>query len=250
MLTFNSRYTAIIPAAGIGRRMQSDIPKQYLTIAGKTLLEHCANVFLCHPLIDHVVVVVHPNDAEAARLLSKDVHVITGGAQRADSVLAGVQYAQETLRSEWVLVHDAARPGINIALIDNLIATVKGTEGGILALPAVDTVKGASRKTQCATDDSDAVPTTIDKTLNRETIWLAQTPQMFKTAALQQALEYALSKKLQITDEASAMELMGVEVCLVEGTAENFKVTKPADLALAGFYISQKNNLKGANACE
>ncbi|MFC3123295.1 2-C-methyl-D-erythritol 4-phosphate cytidylyltransferase [Agaribacter flavus] len=234
-MKYKSSYTAVIPAAGIGARMQAYKPKQYLKIQKKTLLEHSVNAFTNHPLIEHIIVVVHPDDETARTILTKDVHIVVGGEERCDSVLAGVNYAHEQLQSEWVLVHDAARPGINSGLISKLIDNVKCSTGGILALPLVDTVKQIS---PTASAEHSNTPR-VDKTLDREKIWSAQTPQMFKTAALQQALQFAIQHSLSITDEASAMEAMGTEVLLVEGHPMNFKVTKPEDLQLAEYYLAQ-----------
>ncbi|MGQ8366269.1 2-C-methyl-D-erythritol 4-phosphate cytidylyltransferase [Glaciecola sp. 1036] len=222
-------YTAVIPAAGIGTRMQSQIPKQYLKVADKYLIEYCIDTFLQHPKIEQIIVVIHPEDKTFSQLsvaTNSQVHVVIGGAERADSVLAGIEYAKTTLNSEWVLVHDAARPGLSMEAISRLIDQVKNTDGGILALPATDTIKQSH-------DGS------VDKTLDRNRIWMAQTPQMFKTQALHNAISQALALNIMITDEASAMEIQGIDVKLVVGEAANMKVTQPQDLPLVEFYLNQ-----------
>ncbi len=225
-----NKYTAIIPAAGIGARMQTSTPKQYVSINGKTMLEHTVNVFLNEPMIDQVIVVIHPEDKHFKSLhisSSPKLHTVIGGEERADSVLAGVAFADSELQSEWVLVHDAARPGLSNEALQRLIYELSNSSGGILATKCVDTVKQSSDET-------------IDKTLNRQKIWLAQTPQMFRTSILLQALSDAKRNKLTITDEASAVEMQGIDVKLVEGEKSNFKVTTPEDLMLAEYYLSKE----------
>lgn len=228
----SNKYSAIIPAAGIGSRMQADIPKQYLKIHGLTILEHTLHVFLEEPIIDQVVVVTHPDDRVFDTLsIAKHtkLHVVAGGEERADSVLAGVAFARTQLNSEWVLVHDAARPGLSTSALRRLISGTSDSSGGILATLSVDTVKQGAGKT-------------IDKTLDRSKIWLAQTPQLFPTNILLHALSDAKKNKLNVTDEASAVEMQGIEVKLIEGEKSNFKITTPDDLVLAEYYL--KNGAK------
>ena len=221
---------AVLPAAGIGARMGVELPKQYLEVAGATLLEHSLRALLASDRVSGVVVVLHSQDERAANIdLLRDARVTctVGGARRSDSVLAGLSaLGGRADTSDWVLVHDAARPCLQRLDLERLINTVWDTgEGGILAEAIVDTVKLA---------DADG---RIRRTLDRDLLWRAQTPQMFRLAALQQALEQALQQGLAITDEASALELAGQSVQLVPGSSRNLKITVPADLALAAWYL-------------
>ncbi|MGY5452652.1 2-C-methyl-D-erythritol 4-phosphate cytidylyltransferase [Agarivorans sp. MS3-6] len=229
MSSHSKQYTALLPAAGIGSRMQADIPKQYLYLAGKTILETTALAFLSHPRIAQVVVVLHPDDQWFSALEiahSGRVSVVQGGDERADSVLAGLQ----TITDDWVLVHDAARPCITHDDISTLIETVEQTNhGGILACQVRDTMKrGAAGK--------------VEHTVSREQLWHALTPQMFQVQTLRQNICDALAAGASITDEASAMEWADHTVNLVEGRSDNIKVTCPEDLALARWYLSQQQN--------
>lgn len=226
---------AILPAAGIGARMGSDIPKQYLQINGSTLLEHSLSALLSCDVIASVTVALHPQDtlaAEIALLNNPRVNTTTGGAERADSVLAALDdLSSRAAGDDWVLVHDAARPCLSLADIEGLIAAVSGSgRGGILAERIVDTVKRGSEQGL------------VEATLDRSNLWRAQTPQMFLLAELRDALGSALEQGLEITDEASAMEIAGRPVQLVPGTPSNLKVTVPEDLALAAWYLSQRSS--------
>ena len=220
----------VLPAAGIGSRMASELPKQYLQVAGATLMEHSLRALLGCPELSAVVVALHPEDSRADTLAVFDdprVQRVTGGAQRSDSVLAALDaLLQQAAPEDWVLVHDAARPCLRATDIARLVASVQASgTGGILAEPIVDTVKQAGH---------DAL---VQRTLDRSGLWRAQTPQMFRLGELHAALVQARSRKLSITDEASAMELAGFPVQLVAGPARNLKVTLPADLQLAGWYL-------------
>jgi 2-C-methyl-D-erythritol 4-phosphate cytidylyltransferase len=223
----------VIPAAGIGSRMRSETPKQYLEVAGATLLEHSLAALLLCDFIETVVVALHPDDETAVKLPGlKDSRVLLteGGAQRSDSVFAGL-LALDDLASpdDWVLVHDAARPCVSPEDISALAcAVIDSGVGGILAQPIVDTVKRSDAHNQ------------VDETLPREHLWRAQTPQMFRLHALREALENAKLHGLSITDEASAMELAGQGVQLVSSCPGNLKVTVPEDLPLAEFYLAQQ----------
>jgi 2-C-methyl-D-erythritol 4-phosphate cytidylyltransferase len=223
---------AILPAAGIGARMGGKLPKQYLELAGATLLEHSLSALLDCPEISSVVVVLHAQDRRAADLsLLSDprVRCVAGGTERCDSVLAGLDVlAERTPEQAWVLVHDAARPCVLAHDIVRLIREVSARAiGGILAEPIVDTVKQAGE---------DGL---VSRTLDRNGLWRAQTPQMFRLGELRQALQTAREQGLAVTDEASAMELAGYPVQLVPGSPSNLKVTVPADLALAGWYLDR-----------
>ena len=213
------RYHALIPAAGVGARMGIAYPKQYMQMAGCSVLQHAVNAFLRCPQIDTVFVVVSADDAyvddrlqthERLRVLRR------GGATRAETVSNGLRFALESAgisQHDWVMVHDAARPGLTPALIEKLIAAISVEQvGGLLAQPVHDTVKQV-----------------IDgrvQTIPRETLWLAQTPQMFRAHALLDALNRAPN----VTDEASAIEFCGGNPILVEGEARNRKLTRPEDV--------------------
>lgn len=224
---------AVVPAAGIGSRMQADRPKQYLTLAGRTILEHTLAGLHQHPQIDRVVVAIAADDPYFAQLpmaRAPWLEVVTGGAERADSVLQ----ALSTLPADsWALVHDAARPCLEAADVDALLASRHNphTAGAILASPVRDTMKRAV---------SGADPVCIARTESRDGLWHALTPQLFHTGQLRQALSDGLARGLTITDEASAMEAAGYAVALVEGNPGNIKITRPADLALAEFYLASR----------
>lgn len=221
-------FIAIVPAAGIGSRMQADRPKQYLKILGKTILEHTLNIFLSYEKINQIILPVAENDPY---LLSIDllqdprIKVITGGANRADSVLNGLRSIEN--KKSWVLVHDAARPCLRHEDLDKLVQ-IEDENGAILAIPAVDTIKRSNADLQ------------IQHTEDRSQLWLAQTPQFFPVELLQNALEQAEKQGFIVTDEASAMELAGFRPHLVAGRSDNIKVTRPEDLALAEFYLTRK----------
>ena len=212
--------------------MGGDQPKQYLELAGATLLEHSLRALLASPRIVRVVVALHPDDQRAGQLSQlSDPRVVTtdGGAERADSVLAAlVALAGLADDDDWVLVHDAARPCLQLAELEALIdAVLAAGVGGLLAEPVVDTVKQADAAGR------------VQATLERDALWRAQTPQMFRLGPLRNALQSARDQGLAVTDEASAMELAGHPVQLVTGSSRNLKVTVPADLELAAWYLSQ-----------
>ncbi len=225
------RYFALIPAAGVGARMQADGPKQYMNIGGAPMLAHTVKAFLACGAIAHTFVVVSEEDGQidaVAGPLGEGVSVLRrGGATRMDSILNGLQaIADEVHDDDWVLVHDAARPGLNAALIQKLIDDV-GVHpvGGLLALPVVDTVKQAGD---------------ILRTLPRDGLWLAQTPQMFRFSLLRRALLAAREggAAASVTDDASAVEALGLSPLLVEGHPRNLKVTLPRDIEIAAMYLS------------
>ncbi|MGC6358956.1 2-C-methyl-D-erythritol 4-phosphate cytidylyltransferase [Bisgaard Taxon 45] len=223
---------AVVPAAGIGSRMQADKPKQYLHIHGKTILEHTLSVLLAYPLIEKIILAVAPNDPYLSTLpvlAHPKIQVVEGGENRADSVLNGlkaIKSAVQNAKNVWVMVHDAARPCLTHQDLDKLVQ-VEDPQGAILAIPATDTIKRALHNLQ------------IQHTEDRSQLWLAQTPQFFPMDTLTQALEQALQQGLQLTDEASAMEFAGFRPHLVAGRSDNIKVTRPEDLALAEFYLNR-----------
>lgn len=218
----------VVPAAGIGSRMQSTCPKQYLTIGDKTILEHAVAALLAHPRVREVIIVISPEDRWFAGLplaTHPQVRQVEGGAQRADSVLAGLKAASG---AEWALVHDAARPCLHPDDLASLLAlTEQSRVGGILAAPVRDTMKRGEPGKKA-----------IAHTVERDDLWHALTPQLFPLALLKQCLERALDEGATITDEASALEYCGFHPELVSARADNIKVTRPEDLALAAFYLT------------
>lgn len=227
-----ARLWGVVPAAGIGQRMGAACPKQYLPLAGATVIEHSVQALLDHPRIERVVVALQANDERAARLpLLSNPRVLRaqGGAERCDSVLSALSALQKFAYDEdWVLVHDAARPCVSAADIVALVArTLESGQGAVLAQPVLDTLKQV--------DVEGRVTTTVD----RQQFWRAQTPQMFRFAELRSALQRALAQGQVITDEASAMEWAGYPVQVVEGSASNIKITRPGDLELAAYYLQQ-----------
>ncbi|NVI81661.1 2-C-methyl-D-erythritol 4-phosphate cytidylyltransferase [Janthinobacterium sp. BJB401] len=223
------RYFALIPAAGVGARMEAGSPKQYLPIAGKPMLRHALDAFLASPLIAHTYVVVSADDGVIDTVVP--AHGVTvlrcGGATRMDSILNGLHALHGSIAADdQVLVHDAARPGLTPALIAKLITEVGDhPAGGLLALPVVDTVKKAGPGGLSA------------QTVPRDGLWLAQTPQMFSYALLHQALSEAPDPQA-ITDDASAVEALGLAPRLVEGHPRNLKVTLPRDIHTAELYLA------------
>lgn len=227
---------AVVPAAGIGSRMQSDCPKQYLTIGDHTILEHAVASLLRHPRVGRVIVAVSPADKQFDALpLARDPRVtrVDGGRERADSVLAGLKIAGD---AAWVLVHDAARPCLHPDDLDALLAiTAHSRVGGILAAPVRDTMKRGEPGTAL-----------IAHTVERIDLWHALTPQLFPLELLRDCLIRALNEGATITDEASALEHCGYHPELVVGRGDNIKVTRPEDLALAAFYLTRLTQMENA----
>lgn len=238
----SERIWAVIPAAGIGARMNSNIPKQYLKIEDKTILEYSVNRFLEHSKIYKVVVALSPNDTYWEELpFADNPRVLTtiGGKDRVDSVKSALTFIRESECAEnecaenksaetnWVMVHDAARPCLSSRHIDDLITSKETSpDGAILAVGAIDTIKQANKRQ------------TIEKTIDRETVWLAQTPQFFPLRTLSNAIDSALNEGHRITDEASAMEFAGYHPSLVIGSRKNLKITEQEDLLLASIWLS------------
>lgn len=224
------RYWAVVPAGGVGRRMGAALPKQYLPLAGFSIIVHALHTLLQHPRISGAVVVTGVGDIwwERIRLApEKPLLQATGGEERCHSVLNGLQaLAAWAAPDDWVLVHDAARPCLLAADLDRLMTTLQDDPvGGLLAVPVRDTLKRA--------DPEGRVCATVD----RADLWHALTPQMFRFNLLRDALQDALARNLLVTDDAAAMEAAGWAPRLVEGRADNIKITRPEDLALAEFYL-------------
>jgi 2-C-methyl-D-erythritol 4-phosphate cytidylyltransferase len=231
----NRDIIAIVPAAGIGCRMGSQVPKQYLKIGSMTILEHTLQKLLTHPKINQVVVVISPEDKffSALDIASRDnVKVTYGGKTRAESVLAGLSLIGE---NQWALVHDAARPCVDHEDITKLINRVlQENKGGILATPISDTIK------QAYTANSNIINHSVDRTY----LWGAATPQLFNAGELKTCLSKALKNHVAITDEASAIEYCGGHPLLIECRRDNIKITRPEDLSLASFYLTNQNQYR------
>ncbi|MDD5175623.1 MAG: 2-C-methyl-D-erythritol 4-phosphate cytidylyltransferase [Sterolibacterium sp.] len=232
-MTASSAYFALVPAAGSGARMGGERPKQYLPLAGQPLLFHALATLCSVPRITRVFVILAPDDIEWSRhdwssLGPKLAPLFYGGATRAESVRNGLRAtAAQVQPRDWMLVHDAARPCLAPWHVDALIDGVgDDDDGGILAVPVTDTLKRA--------DESGKIGATVA----RETLWQAQTPQMFRHVYLRRALENHAS----VTDEASAMEALGFHPKLVAGDPTNFKVTYPVDLLLAGWILQHRGD--------
>jgi len=222
------RHYAIVPAAGSGSRFGAEKPKQYLDLLGRPLIFHTLAALVACPDIERVWVVLAPDDPwwpryDWSELGSKLETVHCGGATRAESVTNGLQAASMVATDDdWVLVHDAARPCLSPAMLDALFAELaRDSVGGILAVPVADTLKRADAEQRVAATEP------------RDGLWQAQTPQMFRYGRLCEALE----KCREVTDEAGAIEALGLKPKLVRGDATNLKVTYPADLALAAMIL-------------
>jgi 2-C-methyl-D-erythritol 4-phosphate cytidylyltransferase len=227
------RFLALIPAAGSGSRMAGSLPKQYLEIAGRPLLAHAIGRLAGHPLVEQVFVVLAPQDAHFARcdwraFAGRMTPLYCGGATRAQSVFNGLLAASDAIEaSDWILVHDAARPCLGRMELDRLLERLAGDPtGGLLAVPLADTLKRAGPDTA------------VSRTEPRDNLWLAQTPQMFRYRLLLEALRAA--RDADATDEARAIEGLGLKPRLVMGSARNIKVTYPEDLALAELILKSE----------
>ncbi|MGR9073238.1 MAG: 2-C-methyl-D-erythritol 4-phosphate cytidylyltransferase [Gammaproteobacteria bacterium] len=227
-----TKFWGVVPAAGVGKRMQADRPKQYLPLAGATVIEHTLRRLLEADVFEAVAVAVSSEDPYWPELEIADHPRIlraAGGRERADSVLSALQALRARADDgDWVLVHDAARPCLTVSDIRLLINTLKDDAvGGILALASHDTLKNV--------EDS-----RITQTIDRSRIWRALTPQMFRYGELKDALQDAADKGAVVTDEASSLELIGLKPKIVEGRPDNIKITRPEDLPLAEFYLEQQ----------
>lgn len=227
------QYFAVVPAAGVGKRMSADCPKQYLHINNKTIIEHTIEKLLKVDRLQKIIIAVSEHDKQWQTIeLLKDsrIDVVTGGAERCISVFNGLLALDENCNNnDWVLVHDVARPCVSVNDINNLIDQLNDKEiGGLLATPVTDTVKQVDGEGR------------VIETLDRSHLWRAQTPQMFRFQLLFNALEQGINSGENITDEASAVELAGFSVAVIEGSSENIKITRSEDLPLADFYLQQQ----------
>lgn len=227
-------YWIIVPAAGVGTRMGSDIPKQYLPLLDKTVIEYTLDALLAVPGIAGIYVSLSAEDSywQDLPIASREViRRVKGGAERADSVLNALEAVSlQAQDDDWVLVHDAARPCVCPSDIQRLIEQVGDHPvGGILGVPVSDTLKKIDQGT-------------IQSTLDRRDLWQAQTPQMFRLGLLRHCLQQAIAEKKTVTDEASAVEAYGFHPLMVKGRTRNLKVTYPDDLAIASFLLTQENS--------
>ena len=225
-------YWIVVPAAGIGARMGAHCPKQYLSIAGRTVLEITLARLLTLPGIAGIYLVLGEHDEywnDLPLSLDSRIRRITGGAERSDSVLNALNALHDQASpNDWVLVHDAARPCVHTESIQQLIGVVGDHPvGGILGMPVSDTLKQVS-------------DLTINSTVDRRQLWQAQTPQMFRLGLLRECLERALGEKRLVTDESSAVELYGYRPLMVQGRNDNIKITRPEDLAIAELILQQQ----------
>jgi 2-C-methyl-D-erythritol 4-phosphate cytidylyltransferase len=241
--SIEQEFVVIVPAAGVGKRMLANCPKQYLCINNETILTLTVERLLSHRLISTVILALSEDDeyfASTPLVNNPNVHRVSGGAERVDSVLSGLQKVDEA-KFPWVLVHDAARPCITHHDIDQLIAKcLADNSGGLLAAPVVDTMKQSQEN---------SLTPKVSVTVDRSLLWHALTPQMYKTNELIVAIEQAQHNGVNITDESSAIEQANLPSLLVSGSRENIKITRPEDLALAAFYLNQQKLTNKESSC-
>ena len=229
----NDSYSAIVPAAGIGKRFGGAVPKQYLPLYGATVIEHSLRLLLSVERLQRIIVVVHRDDhrwRDLAVFSDPRIDIAIGGDERCHSVLNGLQHLQQKYgSSEWALVHDVARPCCLRSDIEKLIHQLQQHPvGGILAVAASDTIKRVDAARQ------------IEETVDRAWLWQAQTPQLFRTRLLLDALNHCIGMDMTVTDEAQAIEALGWQAQVVEGARSNIKITRPEDLALVEFFLQRQ----------
>jgi len=229
-----TRVHVLIPAAGRGTRYGGAVLKQYLPIDGKAVLVHSIRAFQFHPQIFGITVVLAEDDQwfeSAVGSLASTVETVIGGDTRAQSVRNGLQFITEKHPdTEWVLVHDGARPCLSPHSLDRLLEQgLKSPDGAVLGMPVADTLKRAG-------DDKE-----ISATVDRSGLWAAQTPQLFRIRALAEAIDAAQREGCELTDEASAMEFVGAKPKLVMGSVANIKITYPVDLAIAEALLKRRS---------
>lgn len=232
---FSPRCWAVVPAAGIGQRMGGETPKQYMPLLGRPIIAHTLARFCDHARIAGVVVALAADDRWWSGVEATFAHppmTVIGGRQRRDSVLRGLEaLADRADPADWVLVHDAVRPCLREEDVDRLIdALVDDEVGGLLAIPVKDTMKRASSDNR------------VRETVSRESLWHAQTPQMFRLGRLRDAMLLSTDEDRDVTDEAQAMELTGARPRLVPGQEDNIKITRPEDLKLAEFILMNRED--------
>jgi 2-C-methyl-D-erythritol 4-phosphate cytidylyltransferase len=221
-----SQVHVLIPAAGRGKRYGGDMLKQYLPVCGKPVLAHSIMAFQFHPMISSITVILADDDQwfePALGRMAASVNTVIGGETRAHSVRNGLKYiADHYSVTDWVLVHDAARPCLSSARLEKFLEQgLESRDGAILAMPLGDTLKRAGESHE------------IIETVDRTGLWAAQTPQLFRAGVLAAAIDAALEAGCALTDESSAMEFVGIKPLLVMGSAANIKITHSSDLAIA-----------------
>ena len=230
----NNRLWVVIPAAGIGKRMGVNIPKQYITVCDKAIIEHTVEKFTSRNDLQGILVALSNSDQHWSTLeLSKNnkITTVTGGEERYKSVYNALcSLKNKADDDDWILVHDAVRPCITTSEIDQFIADLDHLNGigGILALPCFETMKKANTNHE------------IEETIDRKFIWHAQTPQMFRYKKLFLAIEKIMNENIFITDEAMAMELAGYKPMLIQGTHSNIKITDQNDLKYLESFLRQE----------
>ena len=228
-----SQVHVLIPAAGRGKRYGGAMLKQYLPVCGKPVLAHSIKVFQFHPMVSSITVVLAEDDQwfeSAVGLLASNVKTVTGGETRAQSVRNGLRFiADNYSTTDWVLVHDAARPCLSASRLEKFLEQgLESVHGAILAVPVGDTLKRAG--------ESHEIVATVD----RSGLWAAQTPQLFRVGVLADAIDVAQQAGRRLTDEASAMEFVGIKPLLVMGSSANIKITHSSDLAIAEALLARK----------
>jgi len=230
------KYFLVVPASGIGQRMNSTIPKQYIILEnGLTILDQCLNTILSNDLISGFIVALDKKDSHfKSSDFAKDpklISITTGGKERFHSVLNALNALDQTAKpNDWVLVHDAVRPCIRKEDINKLIEEVADDKvGGILANRIVDTVKQKN---------NGGLVSTID----RQKLYIAQTPQMFRYAILKDSIEKAIKSNIHITDESEALESLNYSIRIVEGSSSNIKITTQEDIHLANYFLKHHEN--------
>jgi len=223
----------VVVAAGQGSRLGGSVPKQFREIAGVPLVLRALRPFLDHPEVAQVVLALPSDQVTAppswlAAMLGSKLTVVAGGAERRDSVAAGLVALRPECR--FVLVHDGARPFVERTTIDAVLAKAREGWGAVPAVPLSDTLKETG---------SDADPIRVNRTLPRERLWRAQTPQGFPRAMLERAYTASVGDGLRVTDDAVLVERLGERVCVVPDSVRNFKVTTPEDLAFAELMASR-----------
>lgn len=231
------QHWVVVPAAGTGRRMLSRIPKQYLDLNGVPVLSRTLQRLHDGIQPAAIVVAIRDDDSEWPKIKKPDCRIVLtdGGRERSDSVLNGLRALNGLAADDdWIWVHDAARPCVRVDDLKKLSQEVdKHETGGLLALRATDTMKQVDDRNQCVA------------TINRKTLWRALTPQVFRYSVLLDALEKALNAGYKVTDESQAIELLGLQPCLVEGHEDNIKITQQGDLDIAALYLRRQATERG-----
>lgn len=237
MPTVSAVVWALIPAAGVGLRMQADLAKQYLPILGRPIILHTLERLAAVEAVNGIFVGLAKGDEQWPSLLDQVKQIgkyrgsFIGGADRAHTILNGCKAIADIAEpQDWILIHDAVRPCVRVDDINALMSDIINHQavGGLLAMPIADTVKRVDKKNQ------------ITETVSRIGLWRALTPQIFRLADIIDAIELALAEGIEITDDASAMEFAEKYPRVVMGHADNIKVTQAEDLALAEVYLKQQ----------